>query len=216
MKHDLNEPDKAALEKHIREAEVQTGAQIVLAVIKRSDSYAELPWKAFAFGVSVASLAVLSVYMFSSFWITDMTILLSLFGILVSGIFIASLTLVFPGIARLFLAKHRRETESLQYTDSVFLSHELFSSADRRGVLLLISRFERQVVILPDKGVKSHLSDGVIKDIISEMRKHLRDNDLRRALETGLEKLIEAIDKPLGPYTGENELPDQIIEEEGL
>ena len=50
MKQILSDSDRTLLDKHIAETEKQTGAQIVLASIMRSDSYAEIPWKAFAFG----------------------------------------------------------------------------------------------------------------------------------------------------------------------
>jgi len=56
MKHTLNDEERSRLDKDIAEAEKRTGVQIVLAVIERSDSYAELPWKTFALGSSVAAL----------------------------------------------------------------------------------------------------------------------------------------------------------------
>ena len=56
MKHVLNNEERSRLNKDIADAEKRTGAQIVLAVIERSDSYAELPWKAFALGASIAGL----------------------------------------------------------------------------------------------------------------------------------------------------------------
>ena len=50
MKHILSEDDKIFLEARIAETEKKTRAQIVLATAARCDSYAEIPWKAFAFG----------------------------------------------------------------------------------------------------------------------------------------------------------------------
>ena len=48
MKQILNNQERSQLDRRIAEVEKRTGAQIVLAVIERSDSYAEIPWKAFA------------------------------------------------------------------------------------------------------------------------------------------------------------------------
>ena len=59
MKHTLNNEEQNRLDQRIADAEKRTGAQIVLAVIERSDTYAELPWKAFALGASGAGLLVL-------------------------------------------------------------------------------------------------------------------------------------------------------------
>ena len=48
MKHSLSDHDRGQLDELIADVEKRTNTQIVLAVIKRSDIYAELPWKAFA------------------------------------------------------------------------------------------------------------------------------------------------------------------------
>ena len=58
MKRTLTNEEKTRLNKQIAEAEKQTNIQIVLATIKRCDSYAEIPWIAFAFGISVAGFLV--------------------------------------------------------------------------------------------------------------------------------------------------------------
>ena len=81
----------------------------------------------------------------------------------------------------------------MQYAESLFLSRELFSTEDRRGILLLVSQFERQVVILPDKGVRDLLSEEVLKEVIANMTLHLRRNEIRQALETGLEGIQAAL-----------------------
>ena len=56
MKQILSASDRDLLDKRIMEAELQTKAQIVVALVKRCDNYAEIPWKAFAIGASVAGL----------------------------------------------------------------------------------------------------------------------------------------------------------------
>ena len=43
MKHVLNDEERSRLDPLIAAAEKRTGAQIVLAIIERSDAYAELP-----------------------------------------------------------------------------------------------------------------------------------------------------------------------------
>ena len=216
MKQILSDADRSQLDKRIAETEKQTRAQIVLASVQRSDSYAEIPWKAFAFGASIASLVVIVTDLFVLRWQTETLVLLSVAVILASGAIFALLSVVFRGCATLFLSPHRKETECMQYAESLFLSHELFSTEDRRGILLLVSQFEQQVVILPDKGVRNLLSDEVLKDVISNMTKDLRRNELRQAMETGLDGIHAALGSPVSGWTGKNELSDEIIEEEGI
>jgi putative membrane protein len=216
MKQILSDNDRTLLDSRIAEAEKQTGAQVVLASVVRSDSYVEIPWKAFAIGASVASLVTLCMDLFVLGWLTDRLILFSVGVILASGILFVLLTMLFPGFARLFLSHQRKETETMQYAESLFLSRELFSTEDRRGILLLVSQFERQVVILPDTGVRDMLGQEVLNGIISDMTLHLRRNELRQALETGLDGIRAALGSTQKGWTGKDELSNEIIEEEGI
>jgi len=216
MGHILSERERSLLKERIAETEKQTGAQIVLATVRRCDSYAEIPWMAFAVGVSLAGLLILLLDIFVLGWLTRMLIQFTVVLILAAGILFALLSLVWPGFARLFLSEIRKEMETRQYAESLFLSHELFSTEGHRGILLLVSQFERQVVILPDKGVRDLLGEEKLKDIISKMTAPLRQKDMGKALETGLGSICEALDspEPSGPLP--NELSDEIIEEEGI
>lgn len=215
MKHQLSDTEKDMLNKSIAKAEELTKAQIVLATINRCDNYNEIPWKAFALGTSVSGFTVFMLDWVSRGWVTDTIILLSVATILVTGA-LFSLTAVFiPRIARLLISRSRRETEIFQYAESLFLKRELFATDGRRGILLLVSRFEKQVVIIPDKGVSSRLNNDILKGIIGKMAPYLSKNELKNALDTGLTEIIEALRPPLSEGYEKNELSNQIIEEEG-
>ncbi len=118
----LSETDRIQLDKLIKEAEALTRAQIVLATVGRSDNYAEIPWKAFAFGTSVTGFAVFLLDLLIMRWITDTMILFSVAAILSTGGFFVFLTILFPRFGRLFLSRSRKESETLQYAESLFLS----------------------------------------------------------------------------------------------
>ena len=216
MRQILTDTDRTTLDNRISETEKLTGAQIVLASVRRSDSYAEIPWIAFALGVSIAGMATILLDLFVLGWLIEILILFTVAVILITGAIFALLTILFPGFGRLFLSPHRKETETMQYAESLFLSRELFSTSGRRGILLLVSQFERQVVILPDKGVRDLLSNDVLKKVILDMTTHLRRNELGKAMETGLDGIQSALGSPLPGSSSENELSDEIIEEEGI
>lgn len=216
----LSDHDRDLLDRRIKEAEKRTRVQIVTAVVKRSDSYAELPWKAFAFGASVAGLLVVVLAVIACYRSPDVTFpLTGIAAVLGVGAVFALLAVLVPGFARLFLSGHRAEVEVRQYAQSLFLDRELFATAGRTGILLLVSLFERRVILLPDKGLRNRLTGNGTEDVIASMRSFLARNEIRLALETGLDRLsvfLEA-DGPGGPAgIGKEELPDEVIEETGL
>ena len=207
------------MDKRVAEAEKRTGAQIVVAVIQRSDSYSELPWKAFALGVSVAGFLVFIFDLLWPGWYSQTAVLILVVIILMTGILSALLSLYIPKFARLFLAVHRAEAEVRQYAESLFLSHELFATQRRTGILLLVSLFERRVILLPDKGFSKRLSQKAIQKIIAQMTPSLASGQVTRALENGLIKLTEILALKKRGKAGKsrkNELSDGIIQEKGV
>jgi len=215
MKKTLSDEDRHNLDRQITEVETRTGSQIILAVIQRSDSYAELPWKAFALGASFSGLLVFLLEPLYSGWIAAATVLIAAAGILTGGAVFALLTVLSDSFARLFLSHSRAEVEVRQYAESLFLSRELFATHKRTGILLLVSLFERKIVILPDKGLNGYLPEGKMYGIITAMTPFLKRRELRKAFESGLAELV----KTLGAAKSgkiENELSDEIIEENGV
>lgn len=212
----LTNKERALLQRRIAETEKRTGAQIVLAVIERSDSYAEIPWKAFALGAAVAGLLVFMFDLFFSQWCSDTLVLISVVSMLVTGILAALLSLYLPKFARLFLVTHRAEVEVQQYAESLFLSHELFATRRRTGVLLLVSLFERRIVLLPDTGLSRRLNQKAMQKVIMQMRPSLVLGQVAGALEKGLDSLEEILVTKKRGKSRKNELANYIIEEAGV
>jgi len=215
MKMTLSDDDRNRLDALVTDVEQRTNTQIVLAVIQRCDNYAELPWKSFAFGSSFTSLLVFFLDLLFYDWYPGITVTIALAGILCVGVFLALLTVLLPEFAKRFLSAVRAEVEVKQYADSLFLSRELFATSNRTGILMLISLFERKVVILPDKGLIDQLPKDVLQSIIAAMTLHLKQKEISRAFETGMEKLSQILGTN-GKEPGKNELSDDIIEEKGV
>ena len=215
MKQTLSDHDRGRLNALIAETEKKTKTQIVLAVIQRSDSYAELPWKAFALGASIAGLLFFVLNLPIYEWYPRVTVLVAVASTLVCSILFALLTVIIPPFARQFLTADRTEVEVQQYAESLFLSRELFSTKKRTGILLMVSLFERKVVILPDKGLADQLKENDTQSVITSMIPFLKQKEIRRAFEAGLDQLSRIL-TTVGPSADENELPDELIEEKGV
>lgn len=216
MKQLLSDDERKRLDKLISEAEKHTDTQIILAVIKRSDSYAEIPWKAFALTASVAGMVVFVISLLLDYWISQTDVLIAITATIFTGAIFALITVFVPAVARIFLSTHRTEEEMQQYARSLFLEKELFATRKRMGILLLVSLFERKVVLIPDKGINNRLKQEEMQHIIAPMIQCLRNNELCKAFEEGLAQLSIALEAGELPEKYENELPNNIIEEAGV
>lgn len=218
MRRVLTDDERVRVDEGVKEIERRTGAQVVVAVVKRSDSYVELPWKAFALGASVTCLVILALGFFAPYLPSQATGFVAMAGMLAFGGLCALLTVLMPGFARLFLSRYRTEVEVRQYAESLFLKREIFATAGRTGILLFVSLFEGQAVLLPDRGLAGSLTGDAVESVVAPMAASLSRGRTGEALEEGLGRLLDILEgtASAGPGdAGENELPDEVIEERG-
>ena len=212
MKPILTDRDRTELDRRVAELEGRTGSQIVLAVTKRSDSYAELPWKAFALGVSLAGFGAVTFEILRPGWYLHLAVLLAVVFSLAAGAACALLCIALPSFARLFLDPHRSEVEVNQYAQSLFLSRELFETHSRMGILLLVSIFERQIVLHPDTGAAKLLGNEAMRGVVESMKGDLASGRIALAFKNGLERLESILPVSEAEGTSEEELPNTLIE----
>lgn len=209
--------EAAAIDDLVARIESRTGVQIATAIVRRSDAYTELPWKAFALGASLSAFALVLYDAWRPDWVMSYTALVHAAVILLTGLALAAGTMFSAPFARLLLRRHRAEIEVRRYAESMFYRRGLFRTRERVAVLILASVFERRIEILADEGLHSRVSEAEWRGVIARMTPHLRRerpfNALREALEA-VESLLVA--KGLQGRPGAvDELPNQTIEETG-
>jgi putative membrane protein len=212
----LNADEAASLDALVARLEASTGVQLVPAIVGRTDSYPEVPWKAFGLGASLSALAlVISDYLRPQ-WATATTAILHAMAVLGTAATCALIASYAPPFARLLLNHRRAAAEVRQFAESMFLRRGLFATRGRTGLLVLVSLFERRIEIVADTGFDGRVSPADWQDVIARMTPHLRDRRpveaLRHALG-GVEALLTA--KGFRGSAGGNELPDALIEESG-
>lgn len=197
--------------------EAATGVQLVPAVTARSDSYAEIPWKAFALGASLSALAMVVVDYLRPAWITASTAVLHATIVLAAAAACALLAIFVAPFARLLLRPARADGEVRQFAESLFLRRGLFATRARTGVLVLVSLFERRIEIVADTGFDGRVTAAEWRDVIARMTPHLRDRrpfDALRDALAAVETLLAAKGFR-GRADAVDELPNAAILERG-
>jgi putative membrane protein len=182
----LSPADSKTIETLAANVESRTGVHVVVAAIEKADNYVELPWKAFALGASMAAFATVLSDLWRPQWVTSETALVSAFVVLGAGSACALLAIFIPRFARLFLRATRGHLEVQQYARSLFLTRELFGTRSRTAVLILISRFERRVEILPDVGLHDRVTEAEWRRVVDVMAVRMREARPVHAAQEGL------------------------------
>ncbi len=196
--------------------EVATGAQAVAAIIGKADEYPDIPWKAFALGAALAALAVVADEFIHPDWASIHTPLRDVAAILAAGVLSCVAAMAIPRFGRMFMHRGRAIGEVRQYAQGVFLKRELFKTAERVGILLLVARFERRVVILPDSGIARHLTSRELDTVIAAMAPYLAQGQAVAAFRAGFAALAALLAQKGVTFARHgNELADGAVVEEG-
>jgi putative membrane protein len=207
----------SAVKQRIAALESSTGVEVVAAVIARADDYPEIPWKAFALGASLAALAAVAAALIEPGWEAHEAIMEAVAVVLAAGAAAALATVWIAPFARLFLPRARRQAEVLQYAQALFLETELHRTRRRDGILLLVSLFEHEVVVLADRGVREELGPEELGPVVAAVTAALKRGPLEEALLDGLARLETVLAaRGFRAQAGEpNELPDAPVQRRG-
>ena len=213
----LTEQDKQAIVTRVARLESATGVQVVTAVVDRADAYPELAWKAFALAASLAAFAVVTADVLRPDWMTAYAALTHVLPVLGAGALSALAAEFIPGYARWFLRAHRRDGETRQCAQSLFLEHDLCTTRARTALLLMFARFERKVELVADCGFRGRIAPAEWGTVIDVTTAGLARGEGARALLAGLDRL-EALLVERGYRAGAPDahpLPDAPIEVSG-
>lgn len=209
--------DPAATERvraRVASLEAARGVEVVTAVTARADSYPEVPWKAFALGVSLAALAATIVALLAPGWDAFQAVVETAVAVLAAGSVLALATVWITPLARLLIPAERREVEARQYAQALFLEHELHRTRRRDGILILVSLLEHQVVVLADRGVSGRVGQGALEQVVAAVTAALSGAGVADALLAGLARLEEVLAQHgfSAPADDTNELADAVIQ----
>jgi putative membrane protein len=213
----LTEDEQSQISHRVAGLETRTGAQAVAAVIGKSDSYPEAPWKAFALGVALATLYAAARSLIVYDWEAGESALAHAVVILGSGAALALVAVLFEPVARLLTDRRRRDLEVTQYAKALFFDRGLDRTRGRIGILLLVSLFERKVVILADDGFEARIEREDWQRLTDRMTLLLSHGNVAGAMHAGLEGL-EALLLERGYRVDESaadELPNAVLQLKG-
>ena len=136
----------------VQQAETYSGGEIVPVLARQSSFYEIALWRAGFLFASVTSIILTLLYLFTDalLWMPPY---LWLLVVMVAGLLGAILVILFPAFKRSLLSREMLKARVLDQAKNMFYDHQVTLTAQRTGVLLFISFFEHQVVILADVGI---------------------------------------------------------------
>ena len=209
-KLELNEQERTAIVEAVRAAEAGNDGEIVPYLVAASDRYEAASWRGAVLGAVICSAAAALVHAWAALWgLPAIWIVLppvagSLLGLLlVRGA---------PALRRRLVGEAILEREVRQRAAEAFLAEEVFRTRRRTGILLLISAFERRVVILADSGIHGAVPAAEWEAMASEVASAVRLHGVVAALLPAIARCGELLRerRPIEASDDSNELADGV------
>lgn len=210
----LSPSDAAAIEACLCAVETRTGAQVVVALVERTDRFHGLRWRAFALATAIAALAVVLADVLRPGWVTSNTPIVASVFIVGAGLACALLASYWPAFERLFLQHSRAHAAVNQRALALFLQRELFATPGRNAVLLLAARFERTLAVIGDTAYRGRVDEADWQRVVDAATTAMGEGNARVAIVAGLEQLESLLVAKGFVAHGmpSNDLPDAPVE----
>jgi putative membrane protein len=204
MSNYFNDEIRAKISRTISRIESQSHAELVVIIKSRIHGYSEYP---LAIGTMLAFVA-LTYFRFSLDFYADWVVYS---GTVLSFVLGAIFTGGIPSLLRLLVGKKRLNKSAEIMARACFQKGGIHHTRDKTGVLIFIAVWERQIVILPDRGAELAIPPTEWEKIKQEFRGVFRTTNPANDLVAKLEGLLTIFSQYIPQVVGDiNELPDNL------
>ena len=198
IKKMFSEQDLQRINAAVRDAEEKISGEVVPVIVDRSGTYTIANYKA---AIIAAALAFVFMIVLDRYIITSdgNTIYYDPFFIFIivaaAGIIGGLLTHFVDPLKRMFISRQYLDLMTRQVAETAFLEEEVFNTRQRTGIMIFISFFEHEVVVMADKGINQVVEqkewDSLVALLISGIKEGRVVEGLERAIKRCGEILLE-------------------------
>jgi putative membrane protein len=190
----FSEQDLARIKQAVQAAELKTSGEIVPYVVELSDEYERAVWRGASVAGATAILVFLALYTFAGVWLPFalpivLGVVLAAFGI---GMV---LTHFLPVLKRALAGRGLMLKRASQRAAQAFVSEEVFDTRERTGILLFVSLFERQVLVVGDSGINARVKQEDWDEVVQLILGGIKQNSLTEGLVAAIGRCGELLER---------------------
>ncbi len=195
----------------VRKAEGVTSGEIVPYLVASSDEYEEVRFKSTVLFM-LAPLLILGIMSYGWLLPFHITLLEVVIAVLASGILGYFLPVIFAPFKRLLIPDRRLRNAVAHRALEAFLEQEVFSTENRTGILIFISRFEHMVEVIGDSGINEKVDPEQWDEVVGLIIQGIKNQEPAEGIIRGIEKCGELLSAAgvHKPPDNPNELSDDL------
>ena len=157
----------------VKQAEEKISGEIVPVFVERSGHYTIANYKGAMFGAALVFLAIVITDRYApSLAVNDP--LFVFLSVILGGLTGTVLTHTIGPLKRVMLSQSHMDQATRSRATTAFLEEEVFNTRHRTGIMIFVSFFEHEVMVMADRGISKVVEqkewDTMVQNIIEKIR----------------------------------------------
>jgi len=194
LKSRFQEKDLDRIKATVKEAESKISGEIVPVFVERSGHYTIANYRG---AVLLASFTFLMIVLFDRY-VPSLSVydpLLIFVLVTLGGVLGAILAHYVTPIKYWLLSQFHLDQSTRKRAESAFLEEEIFNTRHRTGIMIFISFFEHEVIVMADRGISKVVPqkewDKIVENMIESIRRSKVTDGMVAAIQRCSEVLLE-------------------------
>lgn len=176
----------------VKKAEDRISGEIVPVFVERSGFYTIANYRG---GILLAAAAFLTIIIFDRY-VPALAIfdpLLILLIVSTAGLIGGMLTHTLPFLKRSLISREHLDQATRKRAETAFLEEEVFNTRQRTGILIFISFFEHEVMVLADRGISKVVDQKEWDDMVQHIIEKIRQGRITEGIEDAIRRCGEIL-----------------------
>ena len=196
LRKKFSEEDLQRIKSAVKNAEQKISGEIVPVIVERSGNYTIAHYKAslIAGVLFFVLMIILDRYVIEDATHTLYYDPLFIFAVVVTGGALGALIpAISPAAKRWLVSRGYMDDSCRQSAENAFLEEEIFNTRHRTGIMIFISFFEHEVIVMADRGISKVVEQDEWDKIVAELVRHIRAGNIVEGLEAGIKRCGEIL-----------------------
>lgn len=191
LKHKFSEAELQRIKDAVKEAENEISGEIVPVIVGKSGLY---PIAAYKGAIILGLLGFVLMILLDRYIIEDASNTLYydpvfiFFVMVVCGIIGALLPVFSDKIKRLLIGQRELDECTQQRAENAFLEEEVFNTRHRTGIMIFVSFFEHEVIVMADRGISKVVEQKEWDKIVADLIAFIRQGKIVEGIEAGVKR----------------------------
>lgn len=188
----FTEQDFERIKVAVKNAESKISGEIVPVFVEQSGYYTIANYRAAMISASLVFVGIILLDSYYQAWSLYEPMFIFL-AIVLGGIIGAAVPHFLTPTKRWFLSQKHMDESTRKKAENAFLQEEVFNTRHRTGIMIFISFFEREVIVMADRGISKVVDQKEWDKMVRTITDNIRKGKLVAGMEAAIQRCGEIL-----------------------